>query len=54
LAIRVRDTQCVVEEDRACVVRFPEPDGLGLCEFRGFDIARGFGYKETGSGEGLW
>ena len=55
------DTECVVEDERTCVFRFPEPDGLVMGKFRGFHIAgpsfwhtHGFGYKKTGSGEGHW
>ena len=55
------DSECTVEDERTCVFRFPEPDGLVLGKFRGFHIAspsfwhtHGFGYKKTGSGEGHW
>ena len=55
------DAECVVEDDRTCVFRFPEPDALVMGKFRGFHIAspsfwhtHGFGYKKTGSGEGHW
>jgi hypothetical protein len=55
------DTTCTVEDERTCVFRFPEPDGLIMAKFRGFHIAgssfwhtHGFGYKQTGSGEGHW
>ena len=55
------DAECVVEDDRTCVLRVPEPDGLIMGKFRGFHIAspsfwhtHGFGYKKTGSGEGHW
>jgi ABC-type transport system substrate-binding protein len=51
------DTECVVEDERTFVFRFPEPDGLVMGKFRGFHIAstsfwhtHGFGYKKTGSG----
>ena len=55
------DTECVVEDERTCVFRFPEPDGLALGKFRGFHIASprfwreyGFGYATAGTGEGRW
>lgn len=55
------DARCDVEDERTCVFRFPEPDGLVLGKFRGFHVAspsfwhtHGFGYKRTGSGEGHW
>jgi ABC-type transport system substrate-binding protein len=55
------DTECLVEDERTCVFRFPVPDGLVMAKFRGFHIAspsfwleHGFGYKRTGSGEGHW
>jgi hypothetical protein len=53
------DAECDVADERTCVFRFPEPDGLLMGKFRGFHIAspsfwhtHGFGYKKTGSGEG--
>ena len=55
------DSECTVEDERTCVFRFPEPDGLALGKFRGFHIASpafwrdwGFGYARVGTGEGHW
>ena len=44
------DAECVVEDDRTCVFRFPEPDGLVMGKFRGFHIASPSFGTRTGLG----